>query len=453
MTKPKKQGYGYIRNAIYARSSNCNDLTASNSEIAEGSAKSAIVAWNNSKQLTSRNRDSRGQMGRSADYTIQGFLYQFNQTLSELLKAEDGSIITIEGIVEDIEVAAFSGLKAIQCKYHETQNNYTPSILYDPLLQMMKHFKSNSAANINYHLFAHFPGDPKIIISQQTLDDALKSKNKDLAKLIAEAEGVDLAGFLKVFNMSVTPKYDDLMEQNAKQLEAIGFNREEVDTLFYPNAIQIIAELSIKHDVNFRKISRKDFLEQLRQIKITAISQWTLALKNRQKVLETRRKQLKESLSANARLRHLAIFPVFIEKFDDQIVLFIKSFIDKYHFKPTHTQTPLFALNVSQESFDEIAERLIGKDIALNHGRPSKIFLETYFFREPMVQKDKKEFSLRLIRWDEYRTLTTKIKADDLYVIGDGDISDLGLKDVNLQILEAERLEEIKYMLGISNAY
>ncbi|MOA38462.1 hypothetical protein D3C78_1601500 [compost metagenome] len=59
-------------------------------------------------------------MGRSADYTIQGFLYQFNQTLAELLKAADDAEITIEGIVEDIEVATFSGTKAIQCKYHET---------------------------------------------------------------------------------------------------------------------------------------------------------------------------------------------------------------------------------------------------------------------------------------------------------------------------------------------
>lgn len=35
-------------------------------------------------------------MGRSADYTIQGFLYQFNQTLAELLKAADEAEITIE---------------------------------------------------------------------------------------------------------------------------------------------------------------------------------------------------------------------------------------------------------------------------------------------------------------------------------------------------------------------
>lgn len=392
-------------------------------------------------------------MGRSADYTIQGFLYQFNQTLSELLKAADDDVITIEGIVEDIEVASFTGTKAIQCKYHETQNNYTPSIIYNPLLQMMKHFKSNPGAKIHYYLFAHFPNNPKIAISAADLNNALKSKNKDLKDLAADVAGVNVDDFLNVFTVSVTPKYDDLMNENSKQLTAIGFNQVEVDTLFYPNAIQIIADLSIKHDAKLRKVTKKDFLESLRRIRSTAVSQWTLALKTRQKILETRRKQLKENLSANVRLRHLVIFPAFLEQFDDQIVLFIKSFIDKYHFKLAHTQTPLIALDVQQDVFDGIAERLIGKDVVPNHGRPVKTFSEAYFFREPMIQKDKKEFVLRFIRWDDYKNIALKTKADDLFVIGTGDITCVDVKDVNLEVLGAEKFDEIKYMMGISNAY
>lgn len=392
-------------------------------------------------------------MGRSADYTIQGFLYQFNQTLSELLKAEADAAITIEGIVEDIEVASFAGNKAIQCKYHETQDNYTPSILYNPLLQMMKHFKSNPGAKIHYYLFAHFPNNPKITISAAEINDALKSKNKDLKGLIADVAGVDISEFLKVFTVTVTPKYDEVMTENGKLFEAIGFNKVEVDTLFYPNAIQIIADLSIKHDAKLRRITKKDFLESLRRIRSTAVSQWTLALKTRQKVLETRRKQLKENLSANVRLRHLIIFPAFLEQFDEQIILFIKSFIDKYHFKMAHTQTPLIALDVQQNVFDAIAERLIGKDVVPNHGRPVKAFSETSFFREPMIQKDKKEFVLRLIRWEDYKNIALKTKADDLFVIGDGDITCVDVKDVNLEVLGAEKFDEIKFMMGISNAY
>ncbi len=392
-------------------------------------------------------------MSRSADYTIQGFLYQFNQTLSELLKAADDAVITIEGIVEDIEVATFAGTKAIQCKYHETKDKYGPSILYHPLLQMMKHFKSNQDAKIKYHIFAHFPGNPIVDITVKDINGALNSKNKDLKDLIAEVADVDIDKFLKVFSVSVTPKYDELMEENYKQLEVFGFTKGEIETLFYPNAIQIIADLSIKHDVKMRKITKKDFFESLRKIRSTAISQWTLALKTRQKIIETRRQQLKENLNANARLRHLVIFPAFLENFDDQIVIFIKSFIDKYHFKLAHTQTPIFALDVPQDVFDGIAERLIGKDIFPNLGRPVKMFSDIYFFREPMVQKDKKEFVLRFIRWDDYKNLPLKTKADDFFVIGHGDITNVDVKDVNLEILGAEKFDEIKYMMRISNAY
>lgn len=392
-------------------------------------------------------------MGRSADYTIQGFLYQFNQTLSELLKASDNDEITIEGIVEDIEVQNFEGLKAIQCKYHETQDDYTPSILYHPLLQMLKHFKSNPGTKINYHLFAHFPNNPAITISAQDLNDAINSKNKKLQDLIAEVDGVDVEGFLKVFSVSVTPKYDDLVKDNSEKLVEIGFNKDEVETLFYPNAIQIIADLSVKHDVKLRSTTKKCFLDSLRRIRSTAVSQWTLALKTRQKILETRRKQLKGNLSVNVRLRHLVLFPEFLEQFDDQVVLFIKSFIDKYHFKVAHTQTPLFALDVPQNAFDEIAERLITKDVMPNHGRPVKQFSETYFFREPMIIKDQKEFALRLIRWDDYKNIPHKTKADDLFVIGHGDITGMDIKDVNLAVLDVEKFDEIRYVMGIDNVY
>lgn len=392
-------------------------------------------------------------MGRSADYTIQGFLYQFNLTLAELLKAADDAVITIEGIVEDIEVASFSGAKAIQCKYHETQSKYTPSILYHPLLQMMKHFKSNPSAKIHYHLFAHFPNESKILITEAEINGALNSKNKELKELISEVNGVDVAAFLKVFSVVVTPKYDDLMEENSKKFEEFGFSKGEVDVLFYPNAIQAIADLSIKHDVGSRRVIRRDFIESLRRIRSTAVSQWTLALRTRRKILETRRRQLKENLSANARLRHLIVFPRFLERFDEQIVLFIKSFIDKYHFKIAHTQTPVFVLDVPQDAFDDIGDRLVGKDVMPNLGRPVKSFFEALFFREPLVVKDKKEFSLRFIRWDDYRKINLNSKADDLFVIGDGDIRNIDAKDINLEVLGSEKFEEIKYMMGISNAY
>lgn len=121
-------------------------------------------------------------MSRSADYTIQGFLYQFNKTLIEILKAPDDAEIHIEGIIEDIEIQTPTTLEAIQCKYHETQEKFTLSTVYKPLLQMMQHFHLNNNQIIKYKLFCHFPLDPEqadIQITKVDLETTLKTQNKD----------------------------------------------------------------------------------------------------------------------------------------------------------------------------------------------------------------------------------------------------------------------------------
>ncbi len=96
-------------------------------------------------------------MSRVADYTIKGFLYQFNKTLLEILNSPTGSAITVEGIVEDVEISTPTELIAIQCKYHEASDSFTMSSIFSPVLQMMTHFKANPSANVRYILFGHYP--------------------------------------------------------------------------------------------------------------------------------------------------------------------------------------------------------------------------------------------------------------------------------------------------------
>jgi hypothetical protein len=138
-------------------------------------------------------------MPGTADYTIQGFLYQFNKTAFEILKAQDDDTITVEGIVEDIEVVSPASLTAIQCKYHEASTSYTASAVYKPLIRMLKHFSENPTANIRYVLFAHFPGavTSPSTVDKATMQAALSSKDKELQKHIKVIpSGVDLDGFV-----------------------------------------------------------------------------------------------------------------------------------------------------------------------------------------------------------------------------------------------------------------
>lgn len=56
---------------------------------------------------------------RQANSTIKGYLYQFNKSIFEILSADDEASITLEGVIEDIDIQLPNATSTIQCKYHE----------------------------------------------------------------------------------------------------------------------------------------------------------------------------------------------------------------------------------------------------------------------------------------------------------------------------------------------
>lgn len=400
-------------------------------------------------------------MSRTADYTIQGFLYQFNKTAVEILRAQDDDAITVEGIAEDIEVRSHLSLTAIQCKYHETSRSFTESAVYKPLLQMLKHFSDNPTANIRYVLFAHFPGadvEPPTV-DRSTLHAALASKDKNLAKHIkALPQGIDLGGFEERFTIEFGPSYDEITRRVGVELEANGIPEGDINTLAYPNAIHMIATLSVKHNPADRQITKGQFLSELKAIRTTAISRWTMALKSRERLLKARRKQLKIHLDKNARLRYFVIDPGNIEGYQEEIVLFIKDYIDKYHFKAAHTETPILCLLANRDQIQDIEHRLYKKGIRAEDGYVGAQFEEPHFFREPLSSKGagrrpEREFALRILSWYDHGEVLNHRKPDDLFIIGEPGCGSLDSVDVNVERLAGATMKEIEYVMGISNVY
>ncbi len=399
-------------------------------------------------------------MSRSADYTIKGFLYQFNKTLLEILNSQDDGVITVEGIVEDVDIKTLEGMTAIQCKYHETSDTFTPSIIFKPLLQMLLHYQTNSAYNINYVLFAHIGGVEKKNlpkVGKAELEAATKSKSKKYTKLIDQLNDVDIDQFLSRFSMEFGPAFDALVDEVSNALEKNGVVAGEIETLAYPNAINIIANLSIKHDEAERKISKLQLLDSLKDIRKTAISHWTLSLRTRKQLLDARRKQLKANLDKNSRLRYLIVDAKNLDDFDEEIVLFVTDYLEKYHSKPAHVSTPVLCLRSSAKSFQEIQHRLYSKGITSTDGYIGGQFEDSYFYRDPLSQGSgssrKREFSLRLLLWEDHEEVLNSRKCDDLFIIGTGNYDALETRDVNIEYLAATSLKEIKYIIGVSNVY
>lgn len=121
-------------------------------------------------------------MDRIASSTIKGFLYQFNVTLKELLNVDNEEVF-VEGRIEDIDILNGENIKAIQCKYHESKENYSPSHISKAILQMLKTEKEYiNKATINYKLYAYFPNlnIGKRDFSREELDEILKTKNQSM---------------------------------------------------------------------------------------------------------------------------------------------------------------------------------------------------------------------------------------------------------------------------------
>ncbi|MHB8184415.1 MAG: hypothetical protein ACYDDN_11820, partial [Candidatus Desulforudaceae bacterium] len=326
---------------------------------------------------------------------------------------------------------------------------------------MMQHFQNNPGNKIKYVLFSHFPNQPATSdspIGKAEFEAALASKNKELDKYTEYLrDKIDLDLFIPQFSLQFGPSFDALVAEVCLALQDAGISESDIDTLAYPNAIHTIASLSIKHDPAERKISKNWLLGYLQQVKKTAVSRWTLALKTRKQILDAKRKQLKSNLDKNTRLRYFLVHVDSLDDFDSDFVMFVSDYLDKYHFKAAHINTPIICLNTTEEIFRTIQLRLHKKGIVSTDGCVGSHFDERRFFRAPMLQRAhrgvQREFSLRILRWESHGSILNNRKADDLFVFGLDEYNGLDTVDINVEMLAAPSLREIKYVMGVSNVY
>jgi hypothetical protein len=436
-------------------------------------------------------------MHREADYTIKGFLYQFNKTLFEVFENSSNSNILVEGIVEDIDVQMPTGAKAIQCKYHETKDKFNLSDISKPVLQFLVHFSKNNLQNIQYILYAFFGGEPMGVkeLTKDDINNILNTKNREfvvkyISKLKQPIESqmqellnktkltqedktqiieyynsanpsliINVDDFLKKdkFSFEIGESYENLIAKNKTKLTEELNNKDDVEDIFYPNAIQKIAELSVKHDENERLINKKILLDSLARTKKTAITRWTRELLTYKSLLKRRREQLKVNLQINIRQRNFIIKDSCVENFDSEIVNFIIDFINKYNCKPKlHSETPIFCFDSTKTGLvAEIEERLYSKGIEVQTGYRGNRFFQDAFMKEPqrLVKNNWVEFKLRLCNYNEetVSALNSK-KCDDLFIVSDIDYSNIDKKDLNDEFLQVNNFQELKFLLSINKS-
>ena len=157
-------------------------------------------------------------------------------------------------------------------------------------------------------------------------------------------------------------------------------------------------------------------------------------------------------------VHYFVISPANIEDYQREIVLFVRDYIDKYHSKPAHISTPILCLCATRSEIQEIQHRLYAKGIVATDGYVGTQFEESFFFREPLTSKASggrmhREFSLRLLNWDDHGPVLNNRKCDDLFLIGEPKCESLDTVDVNVERLSDVTMKEVEYVMGVSNAY
>jgi hypothetical protein len=398
-------------------------------------------------------------MSRSADYTIQGFMYQFMVTLSKILLSTSDTVITVEGVVEDIDIVTPSGIEAFQCKYHETKTKFTLSAIYKPVLQMLCHFKNNPLKDVSYRLHAHFPNESvgtSRTMTDKELDEILETKAADLQTYIKQLSGFSSkSDFLRRFEIHFGHAYLDTENDLITALTKEGFSKDDATDIFYPNAIHAIAEISTLHNVGQRKLRKSEFMSRLKEKKQTAISRWTRELESYQFLLVKRKGQLRTNLNLNSRTRGIIIDKNYLKDFDSKAVQFIEDFVNKYNSKIRLNQPPTIGLIASEEELNDVWHRLSKKNITVERGYIAGKMDVQYFLRVPMkmIKESRTEFKVRVFNYNaDFAKIAPIVSFDDLIVLSDKELPELDqLIDVNCERLETPHFNELRYLLSLNS--
>jgi hypothetical protein len=401
-------------------------------------------------------------MSRTAESTIKGFLYQFQKTIKAILESSYDDTITVEGIVEDVDVCHLDGsTTAIQCKYHESVEAFSKSLIYKPLLQMAENYSSNPAAGITYRLFVHVQNEDHISrsITNAELTSALGSANAKLQATINRIPAnFDKADFLTKLTLEFGESIDDLSLSIKSLLEDIEIQNSDVENILYPNSINHIARLSCGDTPESREINRLEFESFLSTSNSTAISKWTLALKTKRQLLTTKRKQLSQYLSQNSRERCFYLSKDQLVDFNDGVVVFIGNFLAKYHIKALHRKTPVFVFDCDLTELHEIEHRLFTKGIKVCAGYIGSKFEVQEFFRDPIRKNtrslvNEREFQIRILSYGEQPDAVNYRKCDDLFFVCKNKPEQINCDDIEVSEIGVPNFSELEYVLSIRNEY
>lgn len=327
---------------------------------------------------------------RVADSTIKGFIYQFNKTILEILDSPKATI-HVEGIVEDVDkYEADNSITAIQCKYHESSEKFILSLIYKPIILMIKTFLERPNDDISFVLFIHVPSEEErdLKLSIEELEQILKTEDKTLTNVISKLNLVDFDKnkFLDHLLVRFGKSIEDLESEIKTKIEGLEkFRSYDVDGLIYPNLIAEIQRISTIKDHDSRKVTQQEIFNFLIKQSKAVINKWTLMTKSRKALLKQLRNDFRTHMNPNS-LSRCFIFQGFNCDEIDRAIHFINSYVGKYLKKPSHKPAS-FIFDIDEEKFKELVSLLYDQEIEVNDGMVGGIWKDNKFYKDCKIRR------------------------------------------------------------------
>lgn len=422
---------------------------------------------------------------RQADNTIKGYLYQFNKSLEEILLASDDDFITLEGCIEDIDIQALDGVTAIQCKYHEDQV-YQMSRVAIPILEMLSHFSTCTALGKcpKYILYAYFKDNissPTLIDFKSyirtttnkeiwikffhqiyeipepyvlTIANKERKSKKDKETLYKYYETnqnvlnlkVDVDAFWQQFTYVQAEKYDTLKKKVVDLLSQI-VDPDTAFNLYYPNAFSLIAELSSKHDVAERIITKSQLLCQLSREKSILLTRWVVEVTEKNELFRQKKLHLSSLLHPNPEIRAFVFTDDFLTHNGDGLIPFIRQYITQYYKKPKLQKPPIFIFGNNHDlKLKDVIISLYKYQQPVNSGQVAGVFMEDSFVNNTdcAANFQCKITSLRNIS----DKLLERCQVNQLFWVGKMPIPFLS-EQFTKELLDVPDLHTLKYLIGL----
>ncbi len=424
-------------------------------------------------------------MMRQADSTIKGYLYQFNKSIEEILLADDVTLITVEGVIEDIDIQTSNSMATIQCKYHEDQT-YQVSSVAKPILEMLCHFNNCAALGqcVEYVLYAYFKENTNEVDMNDFISFLESTQNKELilkyfhhiytipdlnilniankekkkktekelildyykAKRQSLKLKVDISSFWSHFTYIQADQFDMLKEKIIGELKKI-VDSDTANNLYYPNAFSIISELSSKQTPAERTITRKILLEKLAEEKSVLMTRWALEATNRKQLLKNKRTHLSGLFATNPDIRAFVFTDDFLATNKDEMITMIQQYLAKYYKKPKLQKPPLFIFGKAYEQAAQNA--IIGLykyQQAVNTGIVGGIFMADSFVANTDCASNFKCKITSLCNVDD--ALLERCHVNQLFWIGNFPIP---LKSTQFirELLDVQDVHTLKYLFGL----